>query len=159
MLRRRTIRGPATGFFHTAVCTVLPCQVTSCGSPTLTDSRDPADCLEVTTSSPSHGGEPLAPVTTPGPAGLRQAEQVTGKQEATISTLDAEASGTRTSPDACAGCTVKELPVPLMSVPQTVPAGVVMLTRAGSGGAHHQVPIAATKSRRDPAITSLARRS
>jgi hypothetical protein len=53
-LSRRTIRGPATGFFHTAVCTVLPCQVTSCGIPTLTDSRAPGRCPEVTTSSPSH---------------------------------------------------------------------------------------------------------
>ena len=54
-----TIRGPATGFFHTAVCTVLPCQVTSCGIPTLTDSRAPARSPEVTTSSPSHAsGQP-----------------------------------------------------------------------------------------------------
>src|ERR1700722_4196878 len=66
MLSRRTIRGPAAGFFHTAVSTVRPCQVTSCGIPTLTDSRDPARCPEVTTSSPSHGGEPLAPLRPPG---------------------------------------------------------------------------------------------
>jgi hypothetical protein len=52
-LSRRTIRGPVTGFFHTAVCTVLPCQVTSRGIPTLTDSKA-ARCPEVTTSSPSH---------------------------------------------------------------------------------------------------------
>jgi hypothetical protein len=33
---------PATGFFHTAACTVCPCQLTSCGSPALTDSKTPA---------------------------------------------------------------------------------------------------------------------
>src|ERR1700683_672215 len=87
MLSRRTIRGPATGFFHTAVCTVLPCQVTSFGIPTLTDSRAPARFPEVATCSPSHAagqlngtapscspvlpsrsrlGAPLAPVTAPG---------------------------------------------------------------------------------------------
>src|SRR5579871_6376560 len=48
MLSRRTIRGPATGFFHTAVRTVLPRQVTSRGIPTLTDSRAPVRCPEVT---------------------------------------------------------------------------------------------------------------
>ena len=36
------IRGPAAGFFHTAVRTVRPCQVTSCGKPTLTDRTLPA---------------------------------------------------------------------------------------------------------------------
>jgi hypothetical protein len=41
-----------TGFFQTAVCTVLPCQVTSCGSPTLTESREPACCPEVTEAVP-----------------------------------------------------------------------------------------------------------
>jgi hypothetical protein len=45
ILSRRTIRGPATGFFQTAVCTVLPCQVTSCGIPTLTDSRAPTRAI------------------------------------------------------------------------------------------------------------------
>src|ERR1700679_3162753 len=53
MLSRRTIRGPAPGFFHTAVCTVLPCQVTSRGIPTLTDSRAPTRSPEVTAHSPS----------------------------------------------------------------------------------------------------------
>jgi hypothetical protein len=38
MLSLRTIRGPFTGSFQTPVCTVLPCQVTSFGIPTLTDS-------------------------------------------------------------------------------------------------------------------------
>src|SRR4029078_8844357 len=52
MLIRRTIRGPLTGFFQTAVCTVLPCQVTSRGSPTLTESRTPACCTEVTEAVP-----------------------------------------------------------------------------------------------------------
>src|SRR5215218_4525411 len=39
MLRRRTIRGPSTGLFHTPVCTVRPRQDTSFGIPTLRDSR------------------------------------------------------------------------------------------------------------------------
>src|ERR1700753_1747680 len=51
MLSRRTIRGPATGFFHTPVCTVRPRQVTSCGIPTLTDSNAPArDPIVITRS-------------------------------------------------------------------------------------------------------------
>jgi hypothetical protein len=70
-------------------------------------------------------------------------------------------NGTRTCPDAFACCTVKAPPFALMRVPQTGPLGVLMLIRAGGwaglGGAHHQVPIAATKSRSDPAISSLQR--
>src|SRR6516165_8728015 len=54
MLSRRTIRGPETGFFHTAVCTVLPCQIRSCGMPTFTDSKLPARWSEVTTGSTPH---------------------------------------------------------------------------------------------------------
>src|SRR4051794_24255014 len=41
MLRRRTMRGPSTGAFQTPVWTVRPCQATSRGSPTLTESRRP----------------------------------------------------------------------------------------------------------------------
>src|SRR3954471_13572142 len=37
MLRRRTMRGPVTGLFHTPVCTVRPRHGTSLGTPTLTD--------------------------------------------------------------------------------------------------------------------------
>ena len=37
MLSRRTICGPVTACFHTPVYTVLPCQDTSFGIPTLTD--------------------------------------------------------------------------------------------------------------------------
>src|SRR4029077_8562565 len=39
MLRRRTIRGPSTGLFHTPVCTVRPRHDTSFGIPTLRDNR------------------------------------------------------------------------------------------------------------------------
>ena len=39
MLSRRTMRGPSTGAFQMAVCTVLPCHVTSRGRPTLTESK------------------------------------------------------------------------------------------------------------------------
>ncbi|GLW11675.1 hypothetical protein Misp01_68030 [Microtetraspora sp. NBRC 13810] len=39
MLSRRTIRGPVTACFHTPVCTVFPCQDTSFGIPTFTDSN------------------------------------------------------------------------------------------------------------------------
>ena len=70
---------------------------------------------------------------------------------------------TRTRPAAFACCTVNAPSLALIRVPQTAPLGVVMPIRAGNpaglGGAHHQVPIAATKSRSDPAITNLARRS
>src|SRR5690242_3937222 len=59
MLSRRTICGPATAFFHTAVRTVLPCQVTSRGIPTLTDSRPPTGPPEFTTRSPSHADDLL----------------------------------------------------------------------------------------------------
>src|SRR5690242_5384033 len=38
MFRRRTIRGPVTGLFHTPVCTVRPRQDTSIGRPTFRDS-------------------------------------------------------------------------------------------------------------------------
>src|SRR3954447_11995739 len=41
MFSRRTWRGPGAGAFHTAVCTVWPCQATSFGSPTLTDISRP----------------------------------------------------------------------------------------------------------------------
>src|SRR3954470_20969109 len=41
MLSFRTRRGPATGSLKTPVKTVLPCQGTSFGMPTLTDSRVP----------------------------------------------------------------------------------------------------------------------
>src|SRR5215471_16021987 len=54
MLSRRTIRGPATGFFHTAVRTVRPCQVTSLGKPTFTDSKLPARRSMITSSAPDH---------------------------------------------------------------------------------------------------------
>src|SRR3954468_15373276 len=37
MLSRRTSRGPSTGRFQIPVCTVRPCQETSLGIPTLTD--------------------------------------------------------------------------------------------------------------------------
>src|SRR5271155_3542137 len=41
MLRRRTMRGPLIGAFQMPVWTVLPCQVTSRGRPTLTESKRP----------------------------------------------------------------------------------------------------------------------
>src|SRR5258708_29516829 len=41
MLSRRTIRRPLTGVFQMPVWTVLPCQVTSRGRPTLTESKCP----------------------------------------------------------------------------------------------------------------------
>src|SRR4029079_13850252 len=39
MLSRRTILRSSTGLFQTPVCTVRPCQGTSFGSPTLTETR------------------------------------------------------------------------------------------------------------------------
>src|SRR3954470_23791434 len=45
MLRWRTVRGPSTGVFHMPVWTVLSCQVTSRGSPTLTESKRPITFL------------------------------------------------------------------------------------------------------------------
>ena len=48
MLSRRTIRGPSSRCFHTAVRTVRPCQVTSRGRPTFTESKLPA-CLSMVT--------------------------------------------------------------------------------------------------------------
>ena len=72
-------------------------------------------------------------------------------------------NGTRICPAAFACCTVKAPSSALMRVPQTAPLGVVILIKAGTSAArgdpHHQVPIAATKSRSDPAIANLARRS
>src|SRR6476469_7099974 len=53
MLRRRTMRGPSTGVFHMPVWTVLSCQVTSRGSPTLTESKRPITCLSVLAEFPS----------------------------------------------------------------------------------------------------------
>src|ERR1700727_1535137 len=41
MLSRRTMRRPSTGVFQIAVWTVLPCQVTSRGRPTFTESKRP----------------------------------------------------------------------------------------------------------------------
>jgi hypothetical protein len=61
MLSRRAIRGPATGFFHTAVRTVRPCQVTSLGKPTFTDSKLPARWSMITSSAPDRR-DLLAPV-------------------------------------------------------------------------------------------------
>src|SRR5215467_1537335 len=63
MLSRRTIRLPATGSFQTAVLTVRPCQLTSFGMPTFTDSKLPAGRSIITTSAPDHR-DPLA--TSPG---------------------------------------------------------------------------------------------
>src|SRR5580693_3137769 len=41
MLSRRTMHGPLTGAFQMPVWTVLPCQETSRGRPTLTESKRP----------------------------------------------------------------------------------------------------------------------
>src|SRR3954452_24929265 len=43
MLSLRTRRGPVTGSLKTPVKTVRPCQATSLGRPTLTDTNVPAD--------------------------------------------------------------------------------------------------------------------
>src|SRR5215469_13205982 len=56
MLSRRTSRGPSTGRFHTAVCTVWPCQATSCGKPTLTDSSLPTGRSVITSCAPHRRG-------------------------------------------------------------------------------------------------------
>src|ERR1700734_1107199 len=44
MFSRRTMTGPSTGSFQMPVCTVLPCQATSRGSPTFTDSKTGTLC-------------------------------------------------------------------------------------------------------------------
>ena len=44
MLSLRTRRGPATGSLNTPVKTVFPCQATSFGMPTLTDTNVPTAC-------------------------------------------------------------------------------------------------------------------
>src|SRR3954470_12396491 len=56
MLRRRTLRGPSTGYFQIPVCTVRPCQATSFGRPTFTDFRT------ATMPLPSPPGPPPAVV-------------------------------------------------------------------------------------------------
>src|SRR4051812_38046311 len=47
MLSLRTRRGPVTGSLKTPVKTVFPCQGTSFGMPTLTDSRVPTGWVPV----------------------------------------------------------------------------------------------------------------
>jgi hypothetical protein len=62
MFSRRTSRAPATGFFHTPVCTVRPCHGTSCGSPTFTDSRRPDGRPSATTCPPHNPPGPACGV-------------------------------------------------------------------------------------------------
>ena len=50
------MRGPSTGAFQTAVCTVLPCHVTSRGRPTLTESK------RAITSFPNDDHRKIAPL-------------------------------------------------------------------------------------------------
>src|SRR5262245_16708100 len=53
MFSRRTSRGPSTGRFHTAVCTIWPCQATSCGKPTFTESKLPTRRSVLTSCVPN----------------------------------------------------------------------------------------------------------
>lgn len=53
------------------------------------------------------------------------------QQEATIWTVVAGPSGTRSWPEVFGGWTVKVRPTPLVSAPQIIPPGVVILMRAG----------------------------
>src|SRR6266568_2484092 len=60
---RPTSRGPSTGRFHTAVCTVWPCHATSCGMPTFTDSKLPTRRSVIISCAPHQAvGTPDPPV-------------------------------------------------------------------------------------------------
>jgi hypothetical protein len=64
MFSRRTIRRPSTGRFHTAVCTVRPCQATSCGRPTFTDSKRPVRRSMITSYAPYDRAPPATSLET-----------------------------------------------------------------------------------------------
>ena len=69
----RTRRGPATGSLNTPVNTVRPCQGTSFGMPTLTDSSFPADSAARSADATRRDPELMTTQRSPGPVARRRA--------------------------------------------------------------------------------------